>query len=175
VGAELLGDREERARLLVPSPGPLLGLVARARDGLQIREDELRLDCLDVPHGIEPAGDVHHVPTLKAPDDLDDRVHFADVLQKLVPQTFAAGRTADEARDVHELNGRRDDPGSLRDLRERLEAGVGHRHDADVRLDRAERIVGGLGLAGAREGVEERRFADVREPDDPRAKHRGSL
>ena len=60
----------------------------------------------------------------------------------------------------------------LRDLRERLEARVGHRDDADVRLDRAERIVRRLGLARARQGVEEGGLADVRQPDDSGAQHR---
>ena len=57
------------------------------------------------------------------------------------------------------------------DLRERLEPGVGHGDDADVRLDRAERVVRGLRLARAREGVEERGFPDVRETDDAGAEH----
>ena len=60
----------------------------------------------------------------------------------------------------------------LRDLRERLEARVGHGDDADVRLDRAERVVRGLGLARAREGVEEGGLADVGQPDDSGAQHR---
>jgi hypothetical protein len=48
---------------------------------------------------------------------------------------------------------------------ERVEARVGHFHHADVRVDGAEGVVGGLGLGGG-EGVEERALADVGEADD---------
>ena len=71
----------------------------------------------------------------------------------------------DEPRDVDEL----DDGGEhLRracQLRQPPEAHVWDGDDADVRLDRAERVVGRLG-AGLAEGVEQRALADVREPDD---------
>ena len=64
----------------------------------------------------------------------------------------------------------------LGDLRERLEARVGHGDDAHVGLDRAERVVRRFGLARARQGVEEGGLADVRQPDDSGAQHRaGSL
>ena len=74
--------------------------------------------------------------------------------------------------DVHELDRGRDDALGLRDLRQRLEARVGHGDDADVRLDRAERVVRRLGLARPRQGVEEGGFADVRQSDDSGAQHR---
>ena len=53
----------------------------------------------------------------------------------------------------------------MRDRGERAEARIGHLDDADVGLDRAERIVLG-GDARARQRVEERRLADVGQPDD---------
>ena len=53
----------------------------------------------------------------------------------------------------------------LHDLGERVEPRVRHRHDADVRVDRAERIVLRRDLR-ARERVEQRRLADVRQSDD---------
>ena len=49
--------------------------------------------------------------------------------------------------------------------RDPLQPLVGDRHDRDVRLDRRERVVGGLG-AGARQRVEERGLARVRHADD---------
>ena len=103
-----------------------------------------------------PAGDVGDVRVLEAAHDLDDRVDLADVLEELVAQTLSLSRRLDQAGDVHELDGRRDDPRGLRDPGERLEPLVGHRDDADVRLDRAERVVRRLGLSRARERVEER-------------------
>ena len=47
----------------------------------------------------------------------------------------------------------------------RCEPRVGHGHGADVRLDRAERIVF-AGDARGGQGVEQGRFADVRQADD---------
>ena len=58
--------------------------------------------------------------------------------------------------------------------RHRVEPLVVHRHDRHVRLDRRERVVGGLG-AGARERVEQRRLARVGHPDDADLHHRPSL
>ena len=48
---------------------------------------------------------------------------------------------------------------------ELVEPRVDDRHDADVRLDRAERIVRAL-RAGRGQRVEDRRLADVRQTDD---------
>ena len=46
-----------------------------------------------------------------------------------------------------------------------------HLDDADVGIDRAERIVLGRGCLGGRQGVEERRFPDVGQADDTEAEH----
>ena len=62
----------------------------------------------------------------------------------------------------------------LGDRRQRVEARVGHRDVADVRLDGAERIVGGLRRRRLRQRVEERRLADVRQADDAAFETHGS-
>ena len=56
----------------------------------------------------------------------------------------------------------------------RVEALVLHPDDRDVRLDRRERVVGGL-RARVRERVEERGLAGVRHPDDAHLHHRPKL
>ena len=60
----------------------------------------------------------------------------------------------------------------MRKLRQHFEPRVGHGHDAEVRIDRAEGIIRRLRLAGAGDGVEESRFADVRQTDDSGAEHK---
>ena len=55
----------------------------------------------------------------------------------------------------------------LRDPRQPVEPRVRHVHLADVRLDGAERKVRRLRRRGPRQRVEQRRLADVRQPDDP--------
>ena len=54
----------------------------------------------------------------------------------------------------------------LGDLGELVEARIGHRHLADIRLDGAEGIVGGLRRRGVGQGVEQRRLADIGQADD---------
>src|SRR5665213_3145015 len=79
----------------------------------------------------------------------------ADVRQKFIAQTFACRRAFHQPGDVHELHRRRDDDARLGDALEHFEPRVRHGDDADVRVNGAEGIVRGLGLARAREGVEQ--------------------
>ena len=86
----------------------------------------------------------------KTAHDLHDRVHLADVGEKLVAQALAAARAAHEPGDVDEFDGRRDD--LLRGLLSLLSAwsrGSGTVTMPYVRVDGAERIVGRLRLARA--------------------------
>ena len=54
----------------------------------------------------------------------------------------------------------------LADRRQRLQARIGHRHAADIGLDRAERIIGRLRRRRRGQGVEQGRFADIGQTDD---------
>ena len=57
--------------------------------------------------------------------------------------------------------------------RDLVEPRVGHGDAADVGLDRAERIVRRLRRRGLGQGIEKRRFADVRQADDAAAEAHG--
>jgi hypothetical protein len=94
-----------------------------------------------------------------------DRVGLANVGKKLVTQAFALGSAGDQSRDIHELDDRGDDLLGLRQRGERVEPGIGHLHDAGIRLDRAERIILGRD-PGLGERIEQRRLADVGQTDD---------
>src|SRR3712207_9204539 len=63
----------------------------------------------DVVRRADLAVDVHDVGVGEDADDLADRVALADVGQELVAQPRALGGAADDAGDVHERDGRRDD------------------------------------------------------------------
>ena len=93
--------------------------------------------------------------TFKAANDLNDRIDFPDVAQKLVAQSLALAGTGDEPCDIHKLDGGREDFFGFRKFGQLLQAVVRHIHDANIRLDRAEGEIGSLGLAGAGDGVEE--------------------
>ena len=84
--------------------------------GFQIGEHQFGGDGFDVAHGINAAGDVMDVRVFKAAHDLHDGVHFADVGEKFIAQTFALRRAFDQAGDVHKLNRRRDDDGRFGDV-----------------------------------------------------------
>ena len=123
------------------------------------------MDRLDVACGDDLAVDVDDVAVLERAHDLADRVGLADVGEELVAQPLPLARTAHDAGDVDEGDRRRQDLLGPEDLRQHAEPLVGQRHDADVRVDRRERVVRREhGVLGQR--VEQRRLADVGETDD---------
>ena len=129
-------------------------------DRFEIGEDQLKVDGLDVPHGIDGAFDMGDVFILETADNVHDRVHLADVREEFIAEPLAAARTLHEPCDVHEF----DDGG--RHLFARIEGGetvepfVGHGDHADVGLNGAEGIICRLGT-GAGNGVEQGGFADI--------------
>ena len=105
---------------------------------------------------------------------MNDRVGLADVGEELVPQALALGRAFDDARNVDELNCRRDDLVRLHDIFELLQAAVRHDDDTRVGFDRAKRIV--LRRNSRRsKGVEDGALADVRQTDDSALKCHGAV
>ena len=157
---------DELLRLLVvPTCADLVVAVQALLDRAHVGEAELGLDHLDVGHRVDLARDVDDVLVLEAAHHVDDRVGLADVGEELVAEAFALRCAGDEAGDVDEFDDRRHDLLGLDDRRPAREARVGQLDDADVRLDRAERIVLGRD-AGLRQGIEEGGLADVRQADD---------
>ena len=109
------------------------------------------------------------VVILEAAQHMHDRIHFADIAQELVAQALALAGAAHQPGDVDEAELRLDDLGRARDPGELVQPRVGHGDVADVRLDRAERIVRRLRRRRLGQRVEERGLADVRKPDDAAA------
>jgi len=139
--------------------------LAALVDRLEILEAELGSDRLDVGDRIDPILDVHDVGIVEAPNHVEDRFDLADVGEKLVAEPFTLRGAANEPGDVHEANGRGHDLRGREEFDQRVEALVGDGHHADVRLDRAERIVLRVGL-GAGECVKKGTLADVGKSDD---------
>ena len=139
---------------------------------LEVGEDQLGLDRLDVGERIDAALRVDHVVVGVGANDVEDRVGLADVREELVAETLARGGAGDEAGDVVEVDGVVDELTRAERLGDPLEALVDDGYDSDVRLDRRERVVGGLS-ARLRERVEKRGLAGVRHPDDPDLHCRG--
>ena len=135
-------------------------------EAFEVGQQQLGLDHLGVGDRVDLVGDMLDVVILEAAQDMDDRVDLADVAEELVAEPFALGRALHQPGDVDEAELGRDDLGRAGDGRELVEARIGHRDLADVRLDRAERIIGRLRRLRLGQRVEEGRLADVRQADD---------
>ena len=106
-----------------------------------------------------------NVFALKAADHVGDDVALADVGEELVAQAFAFAGALDQAGDVDEGHLRGERALRVDQLGQLSEPLVRDGDLPDVGLDGAERKVGALG-ARVPQRVEERRFADVGEPND---------
>ena len=138
----------------------LRGPVGHSFDRLQICQHQLGIDRFDIAERIDAALDVYDVFVLVAADDVQDRIDIAQVAEELISQPFALRRPADQPGDIDQLKNGRDDFLGLDVLIDGREPRIGNRDSADVRLDRAERIV----LAGnprCGERIKERTFSDV--------------
>ena len=152
--------------LLVAALGALLEVGDPLLQALQVGQHQLGLDGLQVGERIDLALDVGDVVVDEAAGDEGHGVAVADVGQELVAQALALGRAAHQAGDVDEVDPRRDDLLGRDDRGQHVQARLRHRHVADVGLDGAERIVGGLGRGGLGQRVEQGRLADVGQADD---------
>jgi len=114
------------------------------------------------------------VVVLKTAQDMDDCIHLADVAEELVAEAFALRRALHQPSDIDERQLGWDDLGRAGDGRQPVEPRIGNRDLADVRLDRAEGIVGRLRRLRLGQRVEEGRLADVRQADDTAFKAHGS-
>ena len=165
-GLQRLDQRHLRDRFLIAAARALGERDAALLQAVEIGEHQLRLDRLGITDGIDVPLDMRDVAILEAAQHMDDGVHFPDIGQELVAEPFALRRAAHQAGDVHEFQAGRDDLLALADLRQHIEARVGHADAADIRLDRAEGVVRGLRGSGLRQRVEQSGFADIRQAHD---------
>jgi hypothetical protein len=108
---------------------------------------------------------VHDVVVLEHADDLADGVGLADVGEELVPQSLTLRGPAHEPGDVDERHGGRHRLLGREHLGEHPQPRVREVHHTDVRVDGREGVVRREDrILGQR--VEERRLADVGQPDD---------
>jgi hypothetical protein len=116
-----------------------------------------------------------HVAILETAQHMGDGVDLADIGEELVAEPLALGRALHEARDIDEGHPRGDDLLRLRDLGQLVEPRVGHRDLAHIGLDRAEGEIRRLRRRRARQRVEQRGFAHVRQTDDPDLEAHGAF
>ncbi len=107
-----------------------------------------------------------HVVVLEAAQHVGDGVHLADMSEELVAEPFALGGPAHQSGDVDEGQPRGDHLSGLGNGSKLVEARVGDGDLAHIRLDGAERVVGGLGRSALGQSVEQGGLADIGQPDD---------
>src|SRR3569833_363906 len=147
-GERAVDEIQRELALLVAALGFLLDAGAALLEAFEVGEHERGLDHLSVGDRINLVGDVDDVGILEAAQHVGDGVAFADVGEELVTEAFALACALHEAGDVDETHAGRDDLLALGDHSELVEARVGHRHLAGVRLDGAAREIGRLGVGG---------------------------
>ena len=145
--------------------GGFSGLRDPAFEYFEIRKDKLQIDGLDIPRGIDGAVDMDHVLILKAAYDVHDRVAFAYIGKKLVTEALALRRAPDKACDIDKIHGGRRCLAGMAERRKKREPLIRHRHDADIRVDRAERVVRRF-RTRLRQRIKQRALPDVRESYD---------
>ena len=142
-------------------------------DALQVGEGQLQRNRLGVADGIDPVLDVDDVVVLEAAHDMGDGGDLADIGEELVSESLALVRALDQTGDVHELDRRLDDlrgpVAFFEELLQGIQPLVRQRDDADVFVNRRERVVGGE-RPRLRDRVEECGLAHVGQPDDSDSK-----
>ena len=139
---------------------------------LEVGQDQLQVDGINVADGVNALGLVDvldhmdDVVIVEAAHNMDDGVALADVAQKLVAETRALACTLDQTCNVNKLNDGRRFLVGLPDFGQLVQPRVGHGHDARVRLNRAEGVVGRLRVLGAGQRIEQGRLAHVGQTHD---------
>ena len=151
----------------------LLGFGQPLLHGLQIGQQQLRVDDLHIVLRIHAARDVDHLRIGKAANDVQNRVRLPNMREELIAQALALARAFHDACDVHKLHRRRHNRVRLHHRYDAVHAVVRNRHNPHIWIDGAKRVVRGLGLGGC-ERVEDGGFADVRQPDNSAVQRHGS-
>ena len=162
----LLHERQELFGFFVRPARSFFERGMSALEIVNVGEHQFGFHRLNVGDRINAAFNMGDVVIVKAARDMDERVHLADVAEKLIAQPFAFGGTAHEAGNVDEVDRGGDLFCGLFDLRQPQKARIGDGNLADIGLDGAEGVVFGLRVCGERQRVEEGRFADIGQPDD---------
>lgn len=84
---------------------------------MKVREDEFEIDDLDIREGIDFSCDVDHIGIFKATDNLNDRICFSDVGEKLVAEPFSFGGPFHNACNIDKGDSCGNDFFALREIR----------------------------------------------------------
>ena len=142
---------------------------------LQVRQDQFQFNNFDIFSWIGNRADMDHVGVFEAAHDMKQGVCIADMAQELVAQPFSLAGAFHQAGDIHEFDGRLNDPVHFGDLRDPVQPGIRDRDHSLVGLDRAEGIIGNFRLLSACKDIEQGAFPHVGKPDDANLKRHDHL
>jgi hypothetical protein len=173
VGLEAFDQSDALGGFFITTAGALDEFVFLALDRGHVGKDELRIYDLDVAERIDGCHGVDDVVIIKTTNDMDDSVDFTDVGEELIAEAFALTGTCHKSCDIDEFDGGRDDFISLGNRPQGFETCVRNLDDADVWIDRAERIIRRLSFARASERIKECAFTHIGETYNTSLKHSG--
>ena len=140
---------------------------------MEVREDELGINNGDVVRRVDLTVNVDHVLIGEGSHHLADGVSFTDVGEEGVAHAFTLGSAFDNAGDVHEGHGGREDALGAEDFREAVQAGIGELNEADIRLNGGKRVVRRQDV-GTGQGIKQSGLAHVGQADDSKCKTHGA-
>ena len=168
---KFFNDRVFHLRVLFVGPDFFLQSVVPLLERREIGQHQLGVDHFDVANRIDRRADVMDIRVRKAAHHLDNRVYFADVMEKLVAESFARARAFDQTGDIHKLDRSRHNFFRARHLAEFFQPRIGHANYANVGIDCAKGIIFRWRVVRPRNRIEQRRFADVRKSNNSSAEH----
>ena len=145
--------------------GVLFGLLDAALHNFHIAEQKLGVDGVDIARRINVSVHVYNIVVFKTADNVHNGLNLSDVSEEFVAETLTLRRAFDQTRDVAKFDRGIDCLFGMINFMQLGDACVRYGDDADVRLDRAERIIGCL-RARLGDRVEQGTLADIRQTDD---------
>src|SRR5262249_30730452 len=100
MGDEFFEEYGFGLRLLVSGSDMFLKPLGTLLCRRKICQDQLRVDHLNVPRRIDAVADMMNLAVFETANDLDDRIDFANVTEKLIAQAFSLAGAFHEPRDV---------------------------------------------------------------------------
>ena len=110
---------------------------------------KLKVNNFLIPDRIHTAVNVDDIAIIKTTQHMEDRVSFPNIGQKLVAKSFAFAGSFDKASYINNIHSGGNHTLRLAHVGKHLQPLVRHIGRAEIRLNRAEREVGALGLSRA--------------------------
>ena len=136
----------------------------------EIPIDQLHLDDLPVPGGIDAVLRVGDIRIVERPDDMHERVGFGDERKKRVAEPGSLAGVSAQPRQVHELHGRGCFLFGLENGNQMIEPGIRNGHHGPVRVGLSTGV--GFDLRpGPRNQIEHGALPAQRQSDDATFQH----